>query len=75
MKIAAGEFKAKCLKLMAQVYNSHEEIIITKFGKAIAKLVTVEATPHKPLFGFLKESVVIDQDIVGSTSEHWEADE
>ena len=39
MKIAAGQFKAKCLKLMDNVYKNNEEVIITKYGKPIAKLV------------------------------------
>ena len=42
VKMPAGEFKAKCLKIMDQVKNYHEEIIITKHGKPVAKLVPVE---------------------------------
>ena len=34
----ASEFKAKCLKLMDEVAESGEEIIITKNGKPVAKL-------------------------------------
>jgi prevent-host-death family protein len=41
VKIPAGEFKAKCLKIMDQVKNYHEEIIITKHGKPVAKLVPI----------------------------------
>ncbi|MCX5905560.1 MAG: type II toxin-antitoxin system Phd/YefM family antitoxin, partial [Proteobacteria bacterium] len=38
VKMPAGEFKAKCLKIMDQVKNYHEEVIITKHGKPVAKL-------------------------------------
>ena len=41
--IKASEFKAKCLKLMDEVSESGEEIVITKNGKPVAKL-----TPYKP---------------------------
>ena len=75
MKIAAGEFKAKCLKLMDDVQKYHEEIIITKYGKPIAKLTSVEEIASKSLFGFLKDSVVITGDIVKPTGERWNVDE
>jgi prevent-host-death family protein len=39
MQIPAGEFKAKCLKLMDQVARSGVPIVITKHGKPVAKLV------------------------------------
>ena len=35
--IKASEFKAKCLQLMDEVAESGEEIVITKFGKPVAK--------------------------------------
>ena len=40
--IAAGEFKAKCLKLMDEVQATGQEIIITKHGKPVAKLAPLE---------------------------------
>jgi prevent-host-death family protein len=75
MKIAAGQFKAKCLKLMDDVQKYHKEIIITKYGKPVAKLTPVEEEAPEPLFGFLKDSVVITGDIVKPTGEKWNADE
>ena len=42
MIIAAGKFKAECLKLMERVNKTHEEVIISKRGKPVAKLVSVE---------------------------------
>ncbi len=74
MKIAAGEFKAKCLKLMNDVQQYHKEVIITKFGKPIAKLTYIEDNKPESLFGFLKDSAVITGDIVKSTGEKWNAD-
>lgn len=45
MIISAAEFKAKCLSLMDHVNEFHEEVIITKHGKPVAKLVPFTAVP------------------------------
>jgi len=74
MNIPAGEFKAKCLKLMDEVEKTHREIVITKFGKPVAKLVPVDNKKKSP-FGFLKNSVQIKGDIVGPTGEKWNAND
>jgi prevent-host-death family protein len=40
-KIAAAEFKARCLTLMEDVRSTRQSILITKRGKPVAKLVPV----------------------------------
>ena len=65
--IAAGAFKARCLELMDVVAETHAEIVITKRGKPVAKLVPVAASlPFRPKrgFGALKGSFEIVGDIV-----------
>ena len=74
MKIAAGEFKAKCLKLMDTVQKYHEEIIITKHGKPIARLCSIDEVPNKSLFGYMKNSVIIKGNIVDPIDEKWDVD-
>jgi prevent-host-death family protein len=41
-KIAAGEFKARCLSLMEDVRSTREPLVITKRGKPVAKLVPAD---------------------------------
>ena len=41
-KIAAGEFKARCLALMEDVRSTREPLVITKRGKPVAKLVPAD---------------------------------
>ena len=41
-KIAAGEFKARCLTLMEDVRSTRQPLVITKRGKAVAKLVPAD---------------------------------
>ena len=73
IQINAGEFKAKCLKLMDLAEQKHETIVVTKRGIPVAKLVPYEDKPIH-LFGFLSQSVVITEDIVDSTGEDWDAE-
>ena len=70
----AGKFKAQCLKLMDEVRDRHCEIVITKRGKPVAKLVPFE-DKRPDIFGYAKGSLVILGDIVGPTGEIWDADQ
>ena len=47
--ISAGDFKARCLSLMDQVSSKKTEIVITKRGKAVARLVPVESASRSVL--------------------------
>jgi prevent-host-death family protein len=71
--IAAGEFKAKCLHLLDEVQQTRKEIVITKRGRAVARLLPVEEKPPT-VFGRMKGSIKILGDIVGPTGEKWDAD-
>jgi len=73
MKVAAGEFKAKCLKFIDQVNKTHEVLVITKHGVPKAQLVPVSEKP-KQLFGFMKGSARITGDILSPIKEKWNAD-
>ena len=46
-KIAAGEFKARCLTLMEDVRSTREPLIITKRGKPVVKLVPADDDKDK----------------------------
>lgn len=69
MVIAAGKFKAICLQLMDEVGRTGEEIVITKHGRPVAKLVPVDAESSSRTFGLLSDQMVIYADIVESTGE------
>ena len=74
MEIKAGEFKAKCLKLMDEVRETGKELIITKYGKPLVKLVPFEKKNIPSLFGYMKNSIVIKGDIVEGNGEEWDAE-
>lgn len=51
--IPAGEFKAKCLGLIDEVNDGATEVLITKRGKPVARLVPIatEEKPFRSVFG------------------------
>ena len=75
MKISAEKFKAQCLKLMDNVHTNGEPIVITKYGKPVAKLVPYAEKNHKPLFEYLKGSITYQGDIISPLDVKWNANE
>jgi prevent-host-death family protein len=64
MKIMpAGQFKARCLKVMDEVRSTREPVVITKKGRPVARLVPAEG-PAEDVFGCMKGEVEIVGDIV-----------
>jgi prevent-host-death family protein len=70
----AGEFKARCLKVMDQVHKTREPVVITKRGKPVAKLVPA-GKRSDDIFGRLKGQFEIVGDIESPIvpPEAWEA--
>ena len=74
MVIAAGKFKAICLKLMDEVNHTGEEVVIAKHGKPVAKLVPINAETRRHSFGLLSDQTVVYGDLIEPIEEDWEAD-
>ena len=72
--MAAGTFKARCLRVMDDVRATREPVTITKKGRPVAKLVPVD-TPAKDVFGCMRGRVEIVGDIVEPAvpAEDWES--
>lgn len=68
--IKASEFKAKCLKLLDEVADSGEEIVITKNGRPVSRLLPYRKTT-KPLFGRDRDIIKIHGDIVSPMPAEW----
>jgi prevent-host-death family protein len=69
--IPAGRFKAQCLKLLDEVAESGETIVVTKRGKPVAKLEPVEEPPS------LRGSVIYlvsDEELIAPIDEVWNAE-
>ena len=72
--IPAGEFKDRCLALMDEVAETGEEILITKHGKPVWRLVPAE-NPKPRIFGLYRDQIRIVGDIMSPAvpAEDWEA--
>lgn len=69
--VAASEFKAKCLKLLDEVAETGETIVVTKRGKPVARIGPMEPPPS------LKGSVtylVSDEELIKPLPERWDAE-
>jgi prevent-host-death family protein len=72
VSISAAAFKAECLKLMDEVAKTGQPIVITKHGRPVAQLAPI-APRGGSLFGYMKDTVKIDGDIVAPIDEKWSA--
>jgi antitoxin (DNA-binding transcriptional repressor) of toxin-antitoxin stability system len=76
--MAIGEFKAKCLGVMAEMNVTGQPVLVTKRGKPFARVsLPEEPVPQESpesIFGFMQGMGIITGDIVSSeyTDEEWD---
>lgn len=63
--IPAAKFKAECLALLDEVAKGHGEIVVTKRGKPVARLVALAPAARK------KPTAKILGDIVNFSEPEW----
>ena len=68
--IGASEFKVKCLELMDQVAESGGEIVITKNGRPVSRLVPCRQMPNLS-FGRHQNKIGISGNIVSPMPPEW----
>jgi prevent-host-death family protein len=62
-KMSAGEFKTHCLSVMDKVQRTKEAVLITKRGKAVAKLVPADDDAPREYIGRLEGIMKVVGDI------------
>lgn len=75
-QISATEFKKHFLSLVDEVKNHHSSFVITKRRNPVAQIVPLqdEQNTKRSLFGSLKGTIKINDDIVNfSSEEDWDA--
>jgi prevent-host-death family protein len=70
--LSISEFKAKCLRLIEDVAQKHTELVISKRGRRVAKLVPFDVE-QPSILGFMEGTAKIHGDVVAPLDEHWEA--
>jgi prevent-host-death family protein len=69
-EIAAGEFKAKCLALFDEVETQGSELIVTKRGRPVARVVPLYTTRRS-----LAGSLVHEEDLIAPVDVAWQTNE
>ncbi len=71
--MAISQFKAQALKIIDQIAQDHEEMIITKRGKPLARILPYEDSSSLTKSGRLADTFVFEDDIVSPLGEDmWE---
>jgi prevent-host-death family protein len=71
--IKASEFKATCLQLMDWVQASGDEVVITKNGRPVSRLVPYHQVATS-LFGLHKGQVIFTDDLLCPIDEVYSVD-
>lgn len=73
-RVPAGQFKARCLKIMDDVHSTREPVVITKRGRPVVTLVPAE-DPSGDFLGKLSGTMKIVGDITQPVEdpEAWDA--
>ncbi len=72
--IAASEAKARLLELISSVDESGSELVITKRGRPVAKLIPFrEGTRSESAYGCMAGTFEITGDIVSPEPDVWDA--
>jgi len=72
-RIPASQLKIRCLALLDEVHKNRCEIVITKRGKPVAKLIPIDEQPNS-FFGSMTGTMEITGDIISPIDEVWEAE-
>ena len=72
--VPVSEFKARCLQILETLRRGGRDLIVTKHGRPIARVVPIG--DRKPLRGMLKGQLEIVGDIAEADfSDDWEANQ
>jgi prevent-host-death family protein len=71
--IPASEFKAKCLALLDEVAETREPLVVTKRGKAVARVEPVDEP--RSLIGSVTYHMTDDEFVNATVWDGWTSDE
>lgn len=74
--VSSSDLKNGWHEYLDRVRRTRQEIVVTRYGKPIAKLSPVDGKEDEDsIFGILAGTVTVRGDIVAPTGEAWEADD
>ena len=76
VEMPASAVKNEWHEVLDRVSRVREAIVITRYGKPVARLSPIESDPATGgIFGWLAGDVHVAGDIIAPTGARWEADE
>lgn len=69
----AAAFKAQCLRIIEEVAERGTEVVVTRRGKSLVRIVPQAESSPRPAFGWLAESARSEDELF-STGEAWDAE-
>ena len=70
LEVKAGVFKDTCLQLLDRVHDEGIEVVVTKRGVPVARVVP-PGPPQRAPFGALRGTVLAQEDLVAPDHEAW----
>jgi prevent-host-death family protein len=70
LEVPAGVFKNTCLALMDKVQAERVQVVVTKHGHPVARLVPVDVSAPSAR-GFMRGTVLAEDDIVSPDLDAW----
>jgi antitoxin (DNA-binding transcriptional repressor) of toxin-antitoxin stability system len=70
VEVKAGVFKDTCLQLLDQVHDQEIEVVVTKRGEIVARVIPPDARAPSA-FGFMRGTLLAYEDIVAPDVEAW----
>lgn len=75
IEVSASDLKNSWHEFLEQVSQGRQEVVVTRYGKPIARLSPYEAPAAEVgIFGCLAGSVTVHKDIIAPIDAEWEAD-
>jgi prevent-host-death family protein len=75
IEVSASDLKNSWHEYLEQVSRGRQEVVVTRYGRPIARLSPVESTDENGgLFGWMSGTVTVHGDIIGPLDETWEVD-
>lgn len=71
----AGKFKAQCLSILNEVEAKREPVIVTKNGRAVARMMPMPLLDQDPIFGFFRGKLDLLGDVISPVSTEEENEE
>lgn len=70
-EIGAGQFKARCLALLDEVASTGKEVVVTKRGRPVARVVPLRADGENNLVGSVDYDS--EEDLLDPVAMDWKA--